>query len=176
MKEFNLYKSRRKAVKLILSGLFFVIVGFFLLYLPNTSKFVAWLFILFPGLGIPFGLFQLLDRRPQIIINELGIFDRTIHQDFINWEIIQDAYLVVIHQQKFICLVVDEQFEPSKKQGKFRKKMAILSKQMGFQELNINVANIEVDEEKLIEFILTMRSADIPYRETLITKRLSNTV
>jgi len=154
----------------------FVIAGIFLLGQPNTSKLMAWLCILFFGTGIPLGLFQLLDRRPQIIINELGVFDRTVHQDFINWDIIHDAYLVRMHQQQFICLVVDEQFEPSKSKSKFGQKMARLSKAIGFQELNINVGNVDVDAERLLAFILAMRTADQPNRETLIRKRLSNAV
>lgn len=137
---------------------------------------MAWLCILFFGLGIPLGLFQLLDKRPQIIVNELGIFDRTIHKDFINWEIIHDAYLVSIHQEKFMCLVVDEQFEPSKAKGKFKQKMASLSKAIGFQELNINVGNVRVNPERLREFILTMRTADKPRRETMLKNALLNRV
>lgn len=176
MKEYALYKSRPKAVKLLLLSCLFVVTGIFLLNQPNTSKFGAWSCILFFGMGIPMGLFQLLDRRPQIIINELGIFDRTVHQDFINWEIIHDAYLVSVHKQKFICLVVDENFEPSKAKGKFGQKMASLSKAIGFQELNINVGNVQVDAERLMELILSMRAAEKPDRETLISKRLSEAV
>ncbi len=174
MKEYNLYKSRRKAVKLLLPSSLFVVAGVFLLNQPNTSKFMAWSCILFFGMGIPLGLFQILDRRPQIIINELGIFDRTIHKDFINWEIIHDAYMISVHKQKFICLVVDERFEPSRAKGKFGQKMASLSKAMGFQELNVNVGNVQVDVERLLELILAMRSADKPNREALIRKKLSS--
>lgn len=176
MKEYKLYKSRSKAVKLLLLSSLFVIAGIFLLNQPNTSKFMAWSCILFFGMGIPIGLSQLLDGRPQIIINELGIFDRTIHQDFINWEIIHDAYLVSVQGQKFICLVVDEQFEPSKAKGKFGRKMASLSKAIGFQELNLNLVNVQVNAERLTEFILAMRIADRPSREALMKQRLPNLV
>ncbi|MCU7551380.1 hypothetical protein OCK74_19820 [Chitinophagaceae bacterium LB-8] len=176
MTEYKLYKSRSKAVKLLFLSSIFVIAGIFLLNQPNTSKAMSWLCILFFGLGIPIGLFQLLDRRPQIIINELGIFDRMVHQDFINWEIIHDAYLVSIHRQKFICLVVDEQFEPSNAKGKFGRNMASLSKAIGFQELNINVGNVDVDAERLMAFILAMRTADKPSRETLVKKAIPSMV
>lgn len=77
----------------------------------------AWLMIGFFGLGYPVGIFHLVDRRPQVIINEIGIFDRTTIRETINWEIIQDAYLMDVHGQKFICLIVDEKFEPSKRKG-----------------------------------------------------------
>jgi hypothetical protein len=28
--------------------------------------------------------------------------------DFINWNLIEDAYLVNVHNQKFICLIIDD--------------------------------------------------------------------
>jgi len=141
---------------------------------PDPSKFIAWSSILFFGLGYPVGLFQLLDRRPQIIINEIGVFDRTTHKDFINWEIIQDAYLAEVHGQKFICLVVDQHFEPSTSKGKLGKKVAGLSKALGFQELNISLGNVQVNAVRLTEFILAMRTAERPDRETLIKEALPN--
>ena len=141
---------------------------------PNTPKIVAWSSIVFIGLGYPVGLFQLFDRRPQIIINEIGIFDRMTHKDFINWEIINDAYLAVLHGQEFICLVVDQQFEPSKSKGKLTRKVAGLSKALGFQELNISLGNVKVNAESLTEFVLAMRTADRPNRETIIKRALPN--
>jgi hypothetical protein len=126
----------------------------------------------FFGMGIPIGLFQLLDRRPQIIVNDIGIFDRTAHKDFINWEIIQDAYIAKVQQETFICLVVPEAFEPSVNQSRFKKRMAGLSKAIGFQELNISLGNVNVDAERMTEFILAMRSAEKGNRQYLIKKRL----
>ena len=166
--EYKIYKSPWKAVKLILLSSIFVFAGFFLLKDPGSPKWIGWLSVLFFGLGYPIGLFQLFDRRPQIIINEVGIFDRTIHKDFINWEIIKDAYLVEVHKQKFICLKVDEQFEPSKTKSKFYQRMKAISKAMGFQELNINLANVKIDAKRLTDFILAMRTAEKSGREMLM--------
>jgi hypothetical protein len=174
MIEYKIYKSPLKAIKLILLSSLFVFAGIFMLHQTDAPKFIAWLCILFFGLGYPLGLFQLLDRRPQIIINELGIFDRTIHKDFINWDIIQDAYIADIHGQKFICLVVDKKFESSKSKGKFYNNMKAFSKALGFQELNINLSQVKVNAERLTEFILAMRLAEKPKRETIIREALPN--
>src|SRR5436309_3165209 len=92
--------------------------------------------ILIFGLGYPVGLFNLLDRRPQIIINKIGIFDRTVYKDFINWEIINDAYLTNVSGQKFICLVLKNEFEL---QTDLLIKSSRLSKSLGFQALNISL-------------------------------------
>ena len=164
MKEIKLYKSRWRAMKLILLSSVFVLTGIWLLGIPNAPQWIAWTSIVFFGLGYPVGFFHFFDRRPQVIINEIGIFDRTTHQETINWNIIEDAYLTNVHGLKFICLVVDEQYEPSTKKGKWHKKGAELSKSLGFQELNISLGQVKVDETKLAAFILAMAEANKAHR------------
>jgi hypothetical protein len=176
MTEYKIYKSRWKAIKLLAICILFVAVGIFILSDGKASPAMAWSSIIFFGLGIPLGLFQLFDRRPQIIVNEIGIFDRTAHKDFINWEIIQDAYIVKVQKETFISLVVPEEFEPSRNKSRFKQKMAGLSKAIGFQELNISLGNVNVDAERMAEFILTMRSAEKANRHSLIKQRLENSL
>jgi hypothetical protein len=154
--DIKLYKSPWRAIKLILLCSIFVFGGLFMLTKTDTPTWVWYLNIGFFGLGYPVGLFHLLDRRPQIIINEIGVFDRTTYKDFINWNVIQDAYPIDIHGQKFVCLVVDGKYEPSTKKGKFAKSVSNLSKDIGAQELNISLGQITVDEVKMTEFILAM--------------------
>ena len=146
----------------------------FLLARSVDTSWQLWFAIGFFGLGYPLGIWQLLDSRPQIIINEIGIFDRTTHHDFINWEIIQDAYLADIHRQTFICLVVAEGFEPSRSKGKFKRGLADLNKAMGFQELNISLGSVSIDARRLAGFILAMRDADKPERSFLVEKAIAN--
>jgi hypothetical protein len=137
----------------------------------DTPTWVWYLNIGLFGLGYPIGLFHLFDRRPQIIINEIGIFDRTTYKDFINWSVIQDAYPIDISGQKFVCLVVDEKYEPSTKKGKAAKSFSNFSKEIGAQELNISLGQITIDEVKLTEFILTKTGG--PKREI---KRQTNNI
>ena len=174
MKELRLYKSRWKAVRLLAGCVAFVAVGCLMLSQPSAPRMVAWASIGFFGLGIPVCLFQLFDRRPQIIVNDVGIFDRTTHHEFINWEIIRDVYVAEINRQAFICLVVEEAFEPSRRKGKFRQRVASLNKEMGFQELNISLAFVGVDAIRFAEFILAMRGAAPPERQTLVQKAIAN--
>lgn len=174
MKEFRLHKSRWKAAKLLLGCAAFVALGCFMLGQPDAPRWVAWASIGFFGLGIPVNLFQLLDRRPQIIVNDVGVFDRIMHHEFINWEIIQDVYLAEVNRQVFICLVVDQAFEPSRRKGKFRQSVASLNKELGFQELNISLGFVKIDAFRFAEFILAMRGAAPPEREALVRKAIAN--
>ena len=174
MKEFRLYKSPWKAVRLLVGCAAFVGMGAFMLGRPSAPPGLGWLAIGFFGLGIPVCLFQLFDRRPQIIVNDVGVFDRTMHHEFINWALIQDVYLVEINKQKFICLVVDQAFEPSRRKGKFRQGVASLNKEMGFQELNISLAFVSIDAFRFAEFILAMRGAAPSERDALVQKAIAN--
>ncbi|WP_026980936.1 STM3941 family protein [Flavobacterium suncheonense] len=157
MREIKLYKSKNRALKLLFGGGAFVAIGFFIM---DKNPFAAWAGILFFGLGIIVGLFHLFDKRPQIIINELGIFDRTTLKDFINWEIINDAYLIDIYNQKFICLVVDKEYKPSNKKNDFYKLAVKLNEKIGAQELNIALGQIDIDPNDFLQFIIEMKNAE----------------
>ena len=141
---------------------------------PDAPRWVAWMSIGFFGLGIPVSLFQLLDRRPQIIVNDVGVFDRMMHHEFINWTLIQDVYLAEVNKQTFVCLVVDEAFEPSRRKGKFKQGMANLNKELGFQELNISLGFVNTNALRFAEFILAMRGAAPPERGELVRKAIAN--
>lgn len=175
MTEIKLYKSPLRAIKLLLISSIFVPAVIWSLTSTNshTPKWVNWMIICFSGLGYAVGFFHLFDRRPQIIINEIGIYDRTTHKEFINWDIIQDAYILNIHRQKFICLVIDEQFKPSKKKGQLYQQTAKLSEAIGAQELNLSLSQIKIDEKKLTDFILAMRTATKQQRDNILTKELT---
>ena len=173
MQELKLYKSPWKAVKLLVGCVAFVGASYVMVGSPGAPQWAAWLGLVFFGLGALVSLFQLLDRRPQIVVNDVGIFDRMMHHEFINWEIIRDVYLAEINSQKFICLVVDREFEPSRRKGKFRQGVAGINKEMGFQELNISLSFVRVDAFRLAEFILAMRNAAPAERETLVRKAIA---
>jgi hypothetical protein len=172
---YKLYRSRKKATKLLLVSSIFVALGISFLTRPDSSKFGAWSCILFFGIGLVGALVQILDRRPKIIITERGIFDRITHNDFIEWDIIRDGYLINAHRERMLCLVVDESFVPSGWKGKVRRKMPGLAKAIALRDLCINVGNVEANPEELVKLILSMRTADQSKRSALIKKALANT-
>lgn len=158
MIEIKFYKSKKRAINMMLLCSVFVALGIWIL---PEKQLVGWCCIGFFGLAYPIGIYNLIDKKPMIIINEIGIFDRNANQEFINWELIHDAYPINISGQKFICLIIDEKFKPSRKKGKFYKSAVKLNETIGAQELNIHLGQIEkIDEIKLTEFILQMSKAD----------------
>ena len=152
----------------------FVALGWFDLNYTDAPRWVGWACMGFFGLGVVAGLMQLFDRRPQIIVNDVGVFDRMMHHEFINWEIIRDVYPAEVHRQPFICLVVDAAFEPSRRKGKLQQSLAGINKELGFQELNIPLGYVRVDALRFAAFIQAVRGSTPPERAELVRKAIAN--
>jgi hypothetical protein len=156
MAEITLYKSPAKAARIFLLTLPFVLGGFFLIANgkpASDDKLWGWVCVCFFGLGIPVGLMQLFDRRPQVILNNEGIWDRAAKAGIINWNAIQGAHIITIQRQRFICLELDDAVAVSLKANKL---LAELNKMAGGESVNILVSSLKVDGDKLFTLINSM--------------------
>jgi hypothetical protein len=168
--DIKLYKSPVKAIKLILVCSIFVMGGLYAwIYLGLSIWLTILLFGPF-GLGYPIGLFHLLDRRPQIIINEIGVFDRTTYKDFINWDIIQGSYSIDLGL-RFVVLKVNEKYLSSIKKRKFAMSLTNWV-DFGPEQLSISVGQIAIDGVKLAEFILAMAKESPEDRKEKFKRKL----
>ncbi len=168
MTEIKLYKTTTKGLKIIGMCLPFVAIGLWFITqepIGTTNYILGWVCTCFFGLGIPIGLFQTFDKRPQIIISENGIWDRTTNQDEVKWEHIIEAYPLEIHGQKFISLVTDDKFIFKKKPYKWAER---INKEIGAQNLNLHLGQINIDEIELTNFINRLRKESIEERGKLI--------
>ena len=168
MTELKLYKTTSKGLKLIGMSLPFILIGVWMIFESpeGTSKYImGWVSTCFFGLGIPIGLFQSFDKRPQIIINESGIWDRNTNQDEIKWEQIEDAYPLDIYEQKFISIITDNTFVFEKKPYKLAAK---INKAVGAQNLNLHLGQINIDENGLTELIHKLKNAEKKDRNKII--------
>jgi hypothetical protein len=151
---------------------FFVMCGLFIAIQANPSNWLAYSIAGLFGLGYPIGIYHLLDRRPQIIINEFGVFDRTTYKDFINWEVILGAYSIDLLGQKFVVLTVDERYLSSIKKRKFARSISNLVDFGRPQRINISLGQVAIDEIKLAEFVLAMIKLTPEDRKEKLKERL----
>ncbi|GJQ41318.1 MAG: hypothetical protein D8M26_10765 [Ignavibacteriae bacterium] len=168
MTEIKLYKTTTKGLKIIGMCLPFVAIGIWMItdnpY--GTSEYImGWVGTCFFGLGLPVGLFQTFDKRPQILITENGIWDRTTNQDEVKWEQIIEAYPLDIHGQKFISLVTDDTFVFTKKPYKWAVK---INEFVGAQNLNLHLGQINIDEIEFTNFINQLKQQTIDERRKTI--------
>lgn len=168
MAEIKLYKTTTKGLKLIAMSLPFVLLGLWMITEEphgSANYIIGWCCVCFFGLGIPIGLYQALDKRPQIIISENGIWDRTSNQDEVKWEQILEAYPVELFDEKLISIATDDKFVFKNKPLKYAEK---INKMVGAQNLNLHLAQIEIDADKLTALINKLRTEDIDQRRQLI--------
>ena len=170
MSEIKLYKSSWKAIRLLALSILFVILGIWTIKTERMwtfDYFMGWVISCFFGLSASIGFFHFFDKRPQIIINEHGIWDRTTNQDEIRWEQIKRAYSVNIYGQKFISLNVDNSFVFKQKEYKWAAKIRTKIKA---QRLNVSLGQIKIDEKQFIFFINKMSKTKFENRIELINK------
>lgn len=174
MTEIKLYKRPLKGLKIFALTLLLVAIGIWMISkepIGTTNYIVGWICTCFFGLGIPVGLFQTFDRRPQIIITANGIWDRTTKQDEIKWEQIKEAYPLDIYRQKFVSLVVDETFTMKKNLYKWAAK---LNEAIGAQKVNLLISQLKIDEYKMTDFINEIITTDKTNRQNIIKKYFGN--
>lgn len=170
MREIKIYKTTWKALKLLALTIPFIVIGVWLITRVESSlidRIMGWIGVSFFGLGIPIGIFHLFDRRPQIIISEDGIWDRTNNQDEIKWDQIKDAHSLYIYGQKFITLKTDKSFKFKRKQYIWALK---LTKAVGAQELNLHLGQVNMNSNKLASFIKEMIQSNKENRKFIIDK------
>ena len=170
MTEIKLYKRPLKGLKVFALTIPFVAIGIWMINkepVGTTNYIMGWISTCFFGLGIPVGLFQTFDRRPQIIITENGIWDRTTKQEEIKWEQIQEAYPLDIYKQKFVSLVIDDTFVLKKNLYKWAAK---LNEEIGAQKVNLLISQLKIDEQKMTNFINEIIATEKKNRQGIIKK------
>jgi hypothetical protein len=148
--------------------LLFVIPSVYLIVTGAAEAWKWWFSTLFFGLGCIPGAYLVFDRRPQIVISELGIFDRNLGRNIINWQLISSAYIKEVISQPFICLELYNDFEPISKKGRLYPSFVSLNKDLGFQEVNISLGNLNVDAGAIQQLISLLITAEQPERTRLI--------
>ena len=152
--------SRIKFAFLILVAAGFVILGVFILVKgKSTDAWIGWSSIAFFGLGIPLFAKQLFDARPRVILDEAGVFDRTLGVGIIPWSEISGAYLKVIHGNAFICLVLKDSSRWTQNLSSTQRALVSAYEKLGFQPLNINLSGTAVDAELVLDVVLKKSGA-----------------
>lgn len=165
MKDIKLYKSPIKSLRLLFLSSIFVIPSLYFILVEKDSKNTFVYSLCFFGIGFLLSIFNILDKRVQIIINEIGIWDRSTKEEIIKWEHIEQAYSIEIYKQIFIPLITNENFISKKKLYKWA---SFLNGISGGQKINLNFSYIKIDIDKAVDFINMMTTKNIEERKKII--------
>jgi hypothetical protein len=167
MNEIILYKSPLKALRLIALSSLFVLPSIYFILTKDNPEPIFWICICFFGLGYIVGFINILDQRPQIILNSKGIWDRRFKIEVIPWDDIFDAYLFSIHKQYFIALVINEKIASKVKAPKW---IENFNYEIGAQKINLNVGDIKVNRDKFVTAIIQLTKEQPENRAAIISK------
>jgi hypothetical protein len=145
--------SRWHALLLLLGSLGFVAGGVFILVM-DKSALAGWAGIVFFGSCALIAVWQLVDNRPRLIIDDYGVMDRTLGIGVIPWDEIENAFLRSISGCAFVCLVLRDPEKYTQNFSKVRRAMASANQALGFTEFNVNLAGVNARAEEVFELIL----------------------
>ncbi len=136
----------------------FVVIGGLMLLFPRTGEWretiIGWSGVILFGFGLFIFLRQIFDSRPRIIVDESGIFDRTLSVGVIEWQDIEYAYLNSVVGNPFISLHLTNPEKYLERAMNSQKKLARLNKYLGAETININVSGINKSPDDILAVVL----------------------
>ncbi len=169
MYEIKIYRSIRNGFKILGGSLFFVILGIDIIMTDPQNQWEGWLSVGFFGLLIPIALFQILDRKPAIVLTIDGITLMGRNNSHLEWQYINGVEIKnTTKWSKLICLYAKEGHSPNMIKSAFWKLIHYWDKNMGYGDLNISVNNLKTDPDRLLNLLITLINAKVADRKALI--------
>jgi hypothetical protein len=177
MTPLELKPARGKLLLLLLASIAFVALGlWFVTSAPSiaeTTHRPAWfiqaigvLSILFFGICGFQIVRQLFDTRPRLILDDRGIFDRTLSTPVIPWSTILDAQIVQVKRSKFIALRLTDEEQRFAALPSAKRMMGAANQGLGFGRFNLNLAALSLSAEELLAIIHRERALRGPFNPT----------
>jgi hypothetical protein len=153
MKKVEIRASKRKSLSHLIAIFGFVACGVFFV-VQGKSVWVGWSSICFFGSMIPSVVGQLINSRPRLIIDEFGVVDRTLTVGKFLWFDIDNAYLININGNHFICLVLKDTNKYLERANPFMRNMAIVNRKLGFTPFSLNLSGVDADPYQVLDIVI----------------------
>ena len=152
MEKLAIKSSRWKHFALLAACLGFVAVGLFIII--NKGNWFGLVPIFLFGGGIPIAVWQILDSRPRLIIDEEGVMDRTLGVGRIEWRDIRGAYMASIQGTDFICLELRDPAKYNARLSNVRRALAKANIRLGFTDFSLNLIGVAANSYEVYELVL----------------------
>lgn len=166
-KEIVIYKSKNKALLIILMSVLLATAGWLLLR-DADKQVVGWSFFILSGLCLIFGIGTLFDKKPYIILTKKGITELSNVREEIEWDAIRQVDDFYYRGQYFIRLLTDRNYKPSLIEPTWFYRFDRLYEKEGVKALYIRMGFFEVNAIRLARFIYKMAKADDTQRQILL--------
>lgn len=158
MEEIKIKNSRIKYLFVLIGAFGFVACGLFLV-VKTDAVWVGWMSILFFGSMIPLFIWQLKDTAARLIINDQGVYDRTLKVGMIPWHDIQNAFIKEIAGNSFVCLELKNTEHYLSKLNPLMKAAVNANIKLGFTPLSLNLSGVNADANQILEVVIKMSAA-----------------
>jgi hypothetical protein len=147
--------SRGRLALLLLVALAFVFGGVFILLVGHDLRatLTGWSSIVFFGACAAVFVVQLLDARPRVVIDDAGVFDRSLRVGVIPWREILGAEVREAAQNRFIALRLRDPHKFTSRLGAVHRGLAQTNTALGFEPLNLNLSAVDAYAYALAELI-----------------------
>lgn len=148
--------SRTKYAWYLLMSLAFVLGGALIVRGRDSDAWVGWLCMVFFGSCAMIFVWQLIDSRPRLVIDDKGVMDRTLGLGVIPWSEMEGAYLKSIHGQDFVCLELRNTDRWLERLSPLKRKLTSANVALGFAPINLNLSGVSADAGQVLQLILKM--------------------
>lgn len=154
----KLYFSKTKMFKMSLMSIPLILIGV-LCFSSNIMilKFIGTLEIILGISTLLIGLKSLLNKNPQIIMDQNGIIDNRILKNTIRWNQIRNFELTIINKQKFLKLQIPDNFGNDNFKWLFlaTSKLKLNKKP---KIVLVNLDQLKIDYKSLNDFLVTINA------------------
>jgi hypothetical protein len=152
----TLYTDRRRVLLLLLATLALVIAAAFLVRSNQSSTIIVIGYIaalLFTSISIAL-VRMFLDRTPRLILDETGLFDRTMKTPKIPWNTILSMELKTIRGSSLICLELPDEDERLYALPPIQRWTASFNRATGAGLFNVNASALPLSAEEIFTLIV----------------------
>jgi hypothetical protein len=148
--------SPKKYAKAIGAGLALIAVGIFLVLQPSVldKGIGAASILLFSVMLVPV-LSGLRPSHPQLIINDAGVFDRSLKIGVIAWDDIVGAEARLLQRQPFVMLRLVDDDKYAARLNIPRQQMLKANRALGMASFNLNLTRVDGDPDVIAKAIVT---------------------
>lgn len=165
-----IYKSRKKALVIILLGLVLIVAGWLMVRYIDKEV-VGWSFIILSGFCLVLGIGTWVDRKPSLILTPTGITDVSGIREEIEWHAIRQVDESFYRGQYFIRLLLDRGYKPQLLRPTWFARFDRMYEREGVKALFIRTGLLEVNSFQLFQFINQMIKSNPIKRKELLTQR-----
>lgn len=158
METLSFEANRSKYALYFLGALAFTVGGVWMI--SEGHWFWGWFNALFFGLCTATFVWQMRGGGPRLVIDDSGLYDRTLGVGTIAWSDIEDAYVARTNNLPFLCLVLRDPSVYTRKLNPVKRALSRTNGAFGFTALALNLHGLRgVDPEEIEALVRSEASA-----------------